>query len=122
LAEKYLPGAIAAERFEESAVLKYGDWLTQRGRPEDAVPVYDKAIGRHPKNANLRFYKGLALEAAGRSADAVKVLGEARELSLSDEGSDQIAQAVEFEIFRIKNPDAERDFQKAQKMVFSQYD
>ena len=122
MVERYLPGAIAAERFEESAVLQYGDYLVSRGDEEEAITLYDKAIARHPGVPNLHFYRGLALEQAGRDTEAIKSLRKAGELAEANGQAAKIGQAVEFEIFRIKNPGDEEDFQEARRRVFGKYD
>lgn len=118
LAAAYIDGAIAAERFDETAVMQYGEFLVRRDKADEAVRVYQKAIAAHPQNARLRFYLGLALSEMGEKEKALEELFAAKRLASSGSAPD-VAQSAEWEIFKIEHPRDERHFQRAVELVFN---
>ncbi len=121
LVARLIDGAIAAQRFEESAVMIYGEHLVQSGKGADAAEVYRRAIAAHPDRPRLRYYRGLALAAAKKRPEAEAALLEAQAMAAAPETSDrEILQAAEWELFRLRNPGDEKDFQKARELVFAQ--
>jgi tetratricopeptide (TPR) repeat protein len=115
---KYLDAAIAAERFEESAVMQFGEYLSARGKSSRAVEVYTKAVAAHPDNARIRYYHGVALGESGKKDEAIAQLREATRIAAASTDVSDISQAAEWAIFRIENPKAEKQFQEARKLVF----
>lgn len=117
-AREYLPGAIAAKRFEEGAVLQFGEYLISRGKAKEAVDVYMQAVSAHPANARLRYYYGVALGEAGRGKEAESALIEAQRVARESDEITDVAQAADWAIFRIRFPKDEKQFQEARKLVF----
>lgn len=121
LANQYIDGAIQAERFNDSAVLTYTDYVAATGDPRDTLPIYQKVIALHPENARLRYYHGLALGAVADIEGAEAEFEKTKELALKNpEEYAELVQAAEFDIFRLNHPKDEEEFQKARKLVFDQ--
>lgn len=120
IAERYVQGAITADRFEENAVLIYGEYLVGEDRVRDAARLYQRAIDAHPLNSRLRYYYGTALGMVGEEEEAINQLIAAKRLSKRDEDAVDVPQASDWMIFKIEHPDAEDDFQDARQLVFEQ--
>lgn len=118
LMARYLDAAIKADRFEEAAVLQYGEYLRKKDKPGKAADVYEKALAVYPKNTRIRYYYGSALGADGEAKGAARELAEARRLSLEANEGNDVAQSVDFEMFKIDHPDDEKKLQKAREQIF----
>lgn len=121
LAERHLEAAIQAERFEENAILLYGEYLGGRGKHAEAVSVYRRAVEVHPNAPRLRYYYGVALENAGDHQAAEEQLRVA--MAIASEAEDKsldVMQSAHFALFRIQHPRAERRFQEARRLVFTE--
>lgn len=70
----YLRLAIYLDPSHDLAILTLGDILERSKQPEDAVAVYDKMPAGSPLKSNAEIQAGLALEALGKSDEAVKHL------------------------------------------------
>lgn len=110
-----LPAALAAGRFEESAVLILGEHLLREGDEDEAAEVYRAATARYPGNANFWYYLGAALAADGKEQDAREALLRGREAAKEDYRN---AQAIEFALFRLEHPKDEARFQEARELVY----
>lgn len=122
LAEKYLAGAIDAERFDPSSVLIYGGYLTERGKPARAARLYGLALERFPENPRLLYYEGIALAESDQEEKALASFQKAHGLAKAKPDFAEIVQPAEFEMFRLRFPGDEKDFQSARKLVFDQED
>jgi tetratricopeptide (TPR) repeat protein len=70
----YLRLAIYLDPSHDLAILTLGDILERSKQPEDAVAVYEKMPAGSALKSNAEIQAGLALEALGKSEDAVKHL------------------------------------------------
>ncbi len=121
LAERHVDAAIQAERFEENAILLYGEYLAGRGKFPEAASVYRRAVAEHPGAARLRYYFGVALEEAGELEEAEHQLRAAMAIaSEADDETMDVMQAAHFGLFRIQHPQAEGRFQNARRLVFEE--
>jgi tetratricopeptide (TPR) repeat protein len=116
----YAARALDAARFEENAVLLYGEHLVSEGRHGEAANFYARALDKHPLNPRLRYYYGTALGSAGETRRAVAQLVAAKRLSGRAGDGNDLPQAVDWMIFRLEHPKDEEKFQEARKAIFSQ--
>jgi len=79
----HLEQGVAADSSIPSVYVELGLALTHAGRPHDALPVLERAIGRFPGQAALHHDAGLALLALGRPREALARLDRALELDPS---------------------------------------
>lgn len=63
--------ALALDRGHADASLNLGALLCEARRFDEAVLLYDEAVGRHPDEPLLHFNRAIALEDQGRSAEAL---------------------------------------------------
>ncbi len=120
LAAQYVSGAIKAERFEENAILIFGEYLVGEDRIEEAARLYQRAMDAHPLNARLRYYYGTSLGQLGETEAAIDQLIAAKRLAARDDDAGDVPQAVDWMIFKLEFPDDEDDFQDARQLVFNQ--
>lgn len=72
--------AIAARPEERANALEAAElWHERFGRPDRALPYYERAVALTPNDGWLLWRHGLALARAGRTADALAVLERAAE-------------------------------------------
>ncbi|MEO8376201.1 MAG: tetratricopeptide repeat protein [Candidatus Sumerlaeota bacterium] len=114
----YYDRALAAERFEEAAVMQLGEYFIATGKDARALEVYKKAIDAHGDNARIRYYYGNALAQSGRKDDARREFNTAIDIANKSGEISDVAQSCEWAIFKLDNAKAERDFQAARKLVF----
>lgn len=118
LGTQYIIGAINAERFQESSILVWGDYLVTRGKEDQAVKYYRKAIAVHPDLPRLHYYMAMAL-AENEAVEEAKIeFRKTQELALNVADAADLIQAVEFNLFRLDYPKDEREFQQARELIF----
>lgn len=120
LIEKHFDAALRAARFEPSAVMMYGEMLSDQKRHDRAADVYARALEVRPADARVRYYRAVALANAGKKNDARAEFDLAqRQASEDPEGrANDIIQMIHFERFRMDHPSDESRFQDARKLVF----
>ncbi len=117
--DTYIDRALQSEPFQESAILIYGKYLFDQGDYRATSYLYRKAIKFQPGFEEFHFYLANSLAERGRTKGALLHYNKAEELALEkDPANSEILQAVEWEKFRLRYPDAEKEFQKARKKVF----
>lgn len=117
LAEAYLPRALEADRFEESAVLIWGQHLLRKGDEDEAVDLYRRVIAQRPDLAVMHYYLGLALLEDGEEENAERAFREAERVA-GEANEPTIRRQANFEVFRLRHPRTERDFQRTREDVF----
>lgn len=110
--------SIDAARFDSGAVLKYADHLGQKGRAAEAVPLLRAALEKHA-DAETRYALAQVLENSGKKDEAVAEYTKVREAVAGTDQAARLSQLVDFSLFRIANPDAERKFQQAREPIFA---
>ena len=116
-AEELVPATIAAERFDETALLMLGEKYRVQKKLKAAIALYERGVAKHPNNARLHYYLGLAQADNGNTDAAIKSFTSAQTAaSLMTEGTD-VGIAGSTEIFRLKNPKVHAQFAEVQPLV-----
>lgn len=119
-AREYFLLAIEAERFEENAIMLWGESLVARGKHKDAAADYRLALDKHPENPRIRYYYGAALsEGGGKKEDAIRELNAAR-ISAEAQQDPRTRRNIDRLLFAVENPKDEKAFKKAVELVFKQ--
>lgn len=111
--------SLAAERFEENAVLMWGEHLAGRGRHREAAKEYALALETRPGSNRIRYYYAAALHEAGDKAAGIAEMEAVRDASTSPADADTRRAALR-SLFAFNHPKEERDFQRAVKLVFDE--
>jgi len=118
LARDYYLRAISAERFEQNALLIWGDYLFNSEQFDKAAADYTLALAKHSNNARIRYDRGAALSRMGKRHrdEAIAELERAR-ADAKVANDDWTMQAAERTLFATRFPDDEKEFQAAVKDV-----
>lgn len=121
LARQYFLRSLDAKRFEESAVMLWGEWLVSQGDADDAAEDYALALKKHPGNLKIRYYYGAALKDDGETKDAIRELEATREAAVS-KGDKELERACDRTLFSARHPKDEKQFQDALARIFRQHE
>ncbi|CAN5462645.1 hypothetical protein BH09SUM1_BH09SUM1_33470 [soil metagenome] len=119
LARQQIAGAITAKRFEESAIMQYGEYMIAHKKYDAAIDGYRRALEAHPDNARIRYYYGVALGESGDRDEALIQLSKARDQAASSATPGDVAEASEWAVFGLRYPKEEKKFQEARGLVFT---
>lgn len=109
--------SLKAERFEERAVLMWGDHLVRAGRRKEALAAYRTALDAKPANPRIRYYYAATLLEEGDQKKAIEEYRTTLEFSRAD-GDKTTESVVRKALFALEHRKEMERMLQAEGLIF----